>query len=208
MERVNVTGQLYKPKEESIPDEIPDTARQTKLKQGILKTDIGTFKLNELGEVTDKYSGSALHNVDWNEYTNEGEHTVEFLKHGFELYFLTPVPKMLSTGEKYLVDMQEVREIFDFEGDTSEIILEVAEKFQVNVNSNDRKSFEFLSQTYDYQHPSEADNFPPKNYPEQEFSYVVKRADENTLKQTTTISNTTLRALKQNNAIHRLRHVN
>lgn len=205
MERVNITGEVYEPKENPSSENAPEPVGESKREKRVLKTEIGVFRLNGSAEVTDKYSGSALYNIDWDEYSNQGEHSIELVKNGFELYFLTPVSNMLSVGEKYLIDVQEAQETFGFEADSSELIIEIEDRFQSNVNANDQKSLEFLNNTYEYQLPDEYST--PQDYPEKEFSYLVQRADENTLVQKTTLSQTTIDVLRQKNAIHRLRYV-
>lgn len=205
MERVNITGEVYEPKENPSPEDAHETVEESKREKRVLKTEIGVFRLNGSAEVIHKYSGSDLYTIDWDEYSNQGEHSIKLVKNGFELYFLTPVPNMLSVGEKYLIDVQEAQETFGFKADASELIIEIEDRFQSNVNANDQKSLEFLNNTYEYQLPDEYST--PQDYPEKEFSYLVQRADENTLVQKTTLSQTTIDVLRQKNAIHRLRYV-
>lgn len=210
MEKVTITGRRLRAPDNEIPENAPDSMKYSMSEKSILKTDVGVFELDEFGDVINEYSGSSIYNSNLDEFVDMGEFDVSLVLSDFQLYYTTSLPKVLSEGDTLLVDMSVVNSEFGIQSDTQEIILKIDEVLNVNVSGSQEKCLSFLGETYNYS--DEDGNFSltgnSNDYPDRSRCYVVRRSDDNTMKQRTILNEETVDKLVKNGGIELLNEVN
>lgn len=187
MKHISVEAEIFKKKESETDENIADAAQEDLLQHGLAKTEIGYFSTKD-GVVRNHLDPSSMLMVDMDEYEFSEKTNLNFVlpdDHNIHRTEDIEDSLYLTTGDKILIDTEEIGQKLDFKSDNNKIAIEIMDSFRVNEAGTSKNNIQFLSTEFDMPILSGDED---AELPDSKTVYLVERSDHNTVTQRTILT--------------------